>query len=101
MTEKIDRSAAAAGDAAGRSAGSADLASDMRPRVNALNSIANPIAAIWSGALMLEFLGQEQVAGALLRAVETTLRRGAVRTPDLGGQATTRDMAAAVIGHLG
>jgi len=62
--------------------------------------IANPIAAIWSGAMMLEFLGQEPAAGAILRAIEETLREGAVRTPDLGGQATTRQMAAAVLAHL-
>ncbi len=62
--------------------------------------IANPIAAIWSGAMMLEFLGQEAAAGALVRAIEATLRAGRTRTPDLGGAATTQEMAAAVMEHL-
>ena len=50
--------------------------------------------------MMMEFLGQKPAADAIVAAMEATLRAGAVRTPDLGGQATTRDMAQAVSDQL-
>src|SRR5437588_8020591 len=58
--------------------------------------IANPIASIWSGQLMLDYLGERKAAAALMRAIEEVLARGQVRTPDLGGTATTRQMGQAV-----
>ncbi|HTN49756.1 MAG TPA: tartrate dehydrogenase [Burkholderiaceae bacterium] len=63
-------------------------------------NIANPIAMIWSGALMLDFLTQGQGAGraahdAILRAIETVLANGP-RTPDLGGKASTTDLGRAI-----
>jgi tartrate dehydrogenase/decarboxylase/D-malate dehydrogenase len=58
--------------------------------------IANPIAAIWAGALMLEHLGEREAAAAVVRAIESVLAGGEVRTPDLGGRAATADMAAAI-----
>lgn len=60
--------------------------------------IANPIAQIWSGALMLDFLGRRDAHDAILRAIETVLdpASGAPRTPDLGGHATTADLGRAV-----
>jgi tartrate dehydrogenase/decarboxylase/D-malate dehydrogenase len=62
--------------------------------------IANPIAMIWSGALMLDFLTQGQGAGraahdAIVKAIEAVIARGP-RTPDLGGQAHTEDVGRAV-----
>ena len=57
--------------------------------------IANPVAMIWSAALMLQFLGEQAAHDALLRAIETVLRQGP-RTPDLGGQARTDEMGAAI-----
>ena len=53
--------------------------------------IANPIAMIWSAALMLEFLGEQAAHDAILKAVEDVLRTGP-HTPDLGGSATTHDV---------
>ncbi|MES2888998.1 MAG: tartrate dehydrogenase, partial [Pseudomonadota bacterium] len=50
--------------------------------------IANPVAMIWSGALMLEFLGEHAAHGAIVRAIEQVLRDGP-HTPDLGGRAST------------
>src|SRR3954447_6549332 len=56
--------------------------------------IANPIGAIWSGAQMLEHLGEEEAAAALLAAVEQLLAGDGPRTRDLGGSATTADVTA-------
>lgn len=63
-------------------------------------NIANPIAMIWSGALMLDFLTEGQGAGraahdAILQAIETVLRTGP-HTPDLGGEADTTAMGKAI-----
>ncbi len=57
--------------------------------------IANPIGQIWSGAMMLEHLGQPEAAAAVVQAIETILARGP-RTPDIGGSAGTRDVGAAI-----
>jgi len=66
--------------------------------------IANPIAMIWSGALMLDFLTQGQGAGraaheAIVRAIEAVIARGP-RTPDLGGDANTEDVGRAIADHV-
>jgi tartrate dehydrogenase/decarboxylase/D-malate dehydrogenase len=61
-------------------------------------NIANPLAMIWSGALMLQFLGGsagQRAHDFILRAVETVLADGP-RTPDLGGSASTTDIGKAV-----
>jgi tartrate dehydrogenase/decarboxylase / D-malate dehydrogenase len=58
--------------------------------------IANPIAAIWSGALMLEFLGEQEAANCIMAAVEQTLERGEASTPDFGGKSSTKDVGDAV-----
>src|SRR5207302_7543511 len=58
--------------------------------------IANPIASIWSGQLLLDHLGEQEAADTLLRAIEEVLAAGQVRTPDLGGTATTRELGEAV-----
>ncbi|HVZ44853.1 MAG TPA: tartrate dehydrogenase [Ramlibacter sp.] len=57
--------------------------------------IANPIAMIWSGALMLDFLGHRGAHDAILRAIEQVLRDGP-RTRDLGGSAGTVEVGKAV-----
>ena len=58
-------------------------------------NIANPIAQIWSGAMMLEHLGHKPAADAVLRAIETVLTDGP-RTPDIGGPASTQEVGAAI-----
>lgn len=58
-------------------------------------NIANPVAMIWSGAMMLQFLGHEAAHDAILHAIERTLIEGP-RTPDLGGTASTTDMGRAI-----
>jgi len=62
--------------------------------------VANPIGAIWAGALMLDHLGLSDAHDALHRAITATLTEGRVRTPDLGGTATTAEMANAIAAHL-
>ena len=60
--------------------------------------IANPIGQIWSGAMMLDFLGYRAAHDATLAAIEAALdpHSGAPRTPDLGGAATTADLGRAI-----
>jgi len=61
--------------------------------------LANPVAAILSGAMMLEWLELNTPAENIRQAVETTLRQG-VGTPDLGGQLNTRQMTDVIIQNL-
>ncbi len=62
-------------------------------------NIANPVAMIWSGALMLEFLGHRDAHDAILRAIEGVLVDGP-RTPDLGGTANTTEMGKAIASRV-
>ncbi len=62
--------------------------------------VANPVAAIWSAALMLDHLGQPEAGRALEAAIETSLEREATRTRDLGGSATTQQALQAVLDAL-
>lgn len=62
-------------------------------------NIANPIAMIWSAAMMLDFLGEHAAHDAIVGAIESTLADGP-RTPDLGGQASTQELGAAVLSRL-
>ena len=62
--------------------------------------IANPIAAIWAGAMMLDHLGERDAYERILRAIEAVIADDSVRTPDLGGKATTVDMTRAVTSAL-
>jgi len=61
---------------------------------------ANPIAAIWAGAMMLEFLGENTAADAILEAIGQHLREGKVRTPDLGGSSRTQDVGDDIVTRL-
>jgi tartrate dehydrogenase/decarboxylase/D-malate dehydrogenase len=54
--------------------------------------IANPLATIWAGQMMLDFLGEEDAAARLLKALETHVEKGAVSTPDLGGTSSTSEV---------
>src|SRR5258705_6020920 len=54
--------------------------------------IANPVAQIWSGAMMLDHLGEQQAAHAVEQAIFKVLAHSDVRTRDIGGKASTRDM---------
>jgi tartrate dehydrogenase/decarboxylase/D-malate dehydrogenase len=62
--------------------------------------IANPIGAIWSGAQMLEHLGEAEAAGAVLAAIGQLLAGDGPRTRDLGGRATTAEVTAELAASL-
>lgn len=55
--------------------------------------IANPIGAVWAGAMMLEQLGLTDAAARIMRAIERLTQEGKVLTPDLGGRARTEEVA--------
>ena len=63
--------------------------------------IANPVAAVWSGALMLEHLGASTASARIMTAIEETLRHPATRTADLGGSASTVEVGEALLAHVG
>src|SRR6266581_3508344 len=67
-----------------------DILSDLGGR-----RIANPIATIWSGALMLEHLGHPEAAADIVRAIEGVIVEGP-HTPDMKGKARTAEVGAAV-----
>ncbi len=63
--------------------------------------LANPVAMILSGALMLRHLREPGAALAVERAVDRVLSDGEVRTPDLGGTSTTTEVAGSIVSALG
>ncbi len=63
-------------------------------------AIANPIAQIWTGAMMLDHLGHEDAGAAVVEAIEKVVAGGKVLTRDLGGQASTPDVGKAVAALL-
>ena len=58
--------------------------------------LANPIAQIWTGALMLDHLGHPDAAQAVVGAIERVVEEGKVLTRDLGGKASTAEIGAAI-----
>jgi len=63
--------------------------------------IANPVGQIWSGAMMLEHLGEHDAARAIVSAIEKTLADPKLRTRDLGGAANTIACGKAIAELLG
>src|SRR5438094_3757987 len=61
--------------------------------------VANPIATFWTASLMLEHLGEARTAGRIMRAIEKVTAQK-IFTPDLGGNARTRDVTQAVLAAL-
>jgi tartrate dehydrogenase/decarboxylase/D-malate dehydrogenase len=62
--------------------------------------IANPVAQIWSAALMLDHLGETAAADAITDAIETATAKPETRTGDLGGTATTESCGVAIAEHV-
>jgi tartrate dehydrogenase/decarboxylase / D-malate dehydrogenase len=63
--------------------------------------IANPIGQIWSGAMMLDHLGEKAAAADILQAIEHVLAEPRLRTRDLGGTADTKACGDAVVRAIG
>lgn len=62
--------------------------------------IADPLGQIWSGAMMLDHLGQEAAAARIMAAMERVLQAG-IKTPDIGGTASTAAVTEAVCREVG
>jgi len=63
--------------------------------------VANPLATFFSAAMMLDHLGLPQGSALLDGAIRSVLREGRVRTPDLGGHSTCREVTEEVIRTMG
>ena len=62
-------------------------------------NISNPVGQIWSGAMMLDHLGEAEAAAAVMKAIEMVLEDGP-KTPDMGGKDHTADIGAAIVEAL-
>jgi isocitrate dehydrogenase (NAD+) len=62
--------------------------------------VANPLALLLAAAMMLDHVGRGDAAKHLRGAIDGALRDDGVRTADLGGKATTRDMTQAIVRRL-
>jgi tartrate dehydrogenase/decarboxylase/D-malate dehydrogenase len=62
--------------------------------------VANPIGAIWAGAMMLDHLGRQDLHDRILGAIERVVASGKSRTPDLGGTANTTELAGAIVAEI-
>jgi 3-isopropylmalate dehydrogenase len=63
-------------------------------------NIANPMATILSGAMMLDWLGESSASARIEDAVAAVLEKGEIRTPDIGGRSGTREVGDAVLRAL-
>ncbi len=61
--------------------------------------IANPIGQIWAGGMMLDHLGCPEAGAAVVEAIERVLT-GSVKTPDMGGKASTIDLGKAIAAEI-
>jgi isocitrate dehydrogenase (NAD+) len=62
--------------------------------------IANPLALLLAAAMMIDHVGRKDMAQRLRKAIDVALREDGVRTGDLGGKATTKDMTQAIMRRL-
>ena len=62
--------------------------------------IANPIAQVWTGAMMLEHLGHPDAARAVVTAIEAQVTEGTLLTRDLGGKASTAEVGQAIAARI-
>ena len=62
--------------------------------------IANPVGTFWSASMLLEHIGEAEAATQLMRAIESVTSNQKLHTPDLGGDATTEKVTAALIDHI-
>jgi len=63
--------------------------------------IANPVASIWTAVMMIDFLGEKKAASLMMKAIERVLAKGEIKTADLGGNSSTKEVTDAIISELG
>lgn len=61
------------------------------PKYKGMN-MANPIATIWAGSMLLERLGEKGAADTVVNAIELNIKEGKVKTRDMGGSSSTSDV---------
>ncbi|MDE5416046.1 tartrate dehydrogenase [Alkalihalobacterium chitinilyticum] len=61
--------------------------------------IANPIGQIWTGKMLLDHFGEHEMADLLMKSIEAVIAEG-IKTPDLGGSASTEEVADAIVAQL-
>ena len=64
------------------------------------SGIANPVAMIWSGAMMLEFLGETEASAIVLSGIRDVLAENENLTPDIGGKASTIEVGDAIVRNI-
>ena len=62
--------------------------------------IANPVGQIWSGAMMLDYLGEKEASNSIVEAIEKSLNDKSNRTKDLGGDADTIKSSNSILANL-
>ena len=62
--------------------------------------IANPVGQIWSGAMMLDYLGENEASNSIVQAIEKSLSNKDSRTKDLGGDADTIKSSNSILSNL-
>ena len=62
--------------------------------------IANPIGQIWSGAMMLDYLGEKEAANRIVSSIEKTLGEKENRTKDLNGSSNTKECTQRVLENI-
>jgi tartrate dehydrogenase/decarboxylase/D-malate dehydrogenase len=62
--------------------------------------IANPVGQIWSGAMMLDYLGENEASNSIVQAIEKSLSSKDNRTKDLGGDADTIKSSNSILSNL-
>ena len=62
--------------------------------------IANPVGQIWSGAMMLEYLGEKEASNSIIKSIEKSLGEKNNRTKDLGGNADTIQSCNSILANL-
>ena len=61
--------------------------------------IANPIGQIWTGKMMLDFLGHHEAGQKIMTAIESALEKG-IKTADIGGSATMNEVVEEILQQL-
>ncbi len=70
------------------------------PKYKGMN-VANPLATIWAGAMLLDEIGEPKAARQVVDSIESVLKEGKIRTKDLGGKNACSDMGDAVAVKIG